>query len=165
MINTPIYSLISALVDVQLRGRTKSGNWRYSAISTLLRHPYAALLTEGVATQTLAQMNRQGMRFPSDEYLEEAGVAHLFRQTETVGELADYLQELVSGLKCLTDTLAIESVYETFTMLNRLKELTRKIQGFSREMFGKLLLNVMRSRSIPFHGEPAVGLQVMGRFR
>ena len=78
LMNTPIYSLMAALNDVQVHGRTKSGNWRYSAVATLLRHPYAALLTEGTATEALAQMNHQGMRFPTDEYLQELGVGNLF---------------------------------------------------------------------------------------
>ncbi len=162
LMNTPIYSLMAALNDVQVHGRTKSGNWRYSAVATLLRHPYAALLTEGTATEALAQMNHQGMRFPTDEYLQELGVGNLFPKTETVEELADFMIGVVEGLKCLTDTLAIESVFETFTTLNRLKSLIGEIDGFTHDMFGRLLLNVLRSRTIPFHGEPAVGLQVMG---
>lgn len=162
LMNTPIYSLMAALTDVQIHGRTKSGNWRYSAIATLLRHPYAALLTEGTATQALVQMNHQGMRFPTDGYLQELGVGNLFPNTETAEALADFMIGVVEGLKGLTDTLAIESVYETFTTLNRLKSLIGEIDGFTRDMFGRLLLSVLRSRTIPFHGEPAVGLQVMG---
>lgn len=162
LMNTPIYSLMAALTDVQIHGRTKSGNWRYSAIATLLRHPYAALLTEGTATQALVQMNHQGMRFPTDGYLQELGVGNLFPNTETPEALADFMIGVVEGLKGLTDTLAIESVYETFTTLNRLKSLIGEIDGFTRDMFGRLLLSVLRSRTIPFHGEPAVGLQVMG---
>ena len=162
LMNTPIYSLMAALADVQIHGRTKSGNWRYSAVATLLRHPYAALLTEGAATQALAQMNRQGMRFPTDAYLQELGVENLFPKIVSVEELADFMVGVVEGLKVLTDTLAIEAVYETFTTLNRLKSLIGEIDGFTFDMFGRLLLNILRSRTIPFHGEPAVGLQVMG---
>ena len=162
LMNTPIYSLMTALTEVQIHGRTKAGNWRYSAIATLLRHPYAALLTGGTATQALAQMKRQGMCFPTDDYLREAGVGDLFPRTDTVEALADFMLAVVERLKTLDDTLAIESVYDTYTTLNRLKSLIGQIEGFTHDMFGRLLLNVLRSRTIPFHGEPAVGLQVMG---
>ncbi len=167
LMNTLIYSLMAAMVELQMHGLTKSGNWRYSALAAFLRHPYVRLLTEGRAAEALSEMNRGGVRFPTDEYLEGLGLeseaaGRLIERTETVGELTDWMLRIVTGLKGVTDTLAVESVYQTYTMLNRLRRLTQEIEGISTEMFGRLLLSVMRTRSIPFHGEPAVGLQVMG---
>lgn len=58
---------------------------------------------------------------------------------------------------------ATEAAFRVYTILNRLYRLAE--EGWLEVSSGtlcRLLRQVMRQTSIPFHGEPAVGLQVMG---
>lgn len=187
---TPIYSFVSALSDLQLHGRTKSGSWRYSTVATLLRHPYAKLLTDGEATVLLTQMNKDGVRFPTTQYLQKnEKTALMFVDINSVKDMKEWLSDIVQTLSrsaglpltayglqedglpltadgpqedTSSDILATESLYETFTLMNRLATAAVDEEEMSVAMYCRLLLTAMRSRSIPFHGEPAVGLQVMG---
>ena len=164
---TPVYSFLAALTDLQARGRTRTGNWRYSVVAAVLRHPYARMLTGGGAAELLERLGREGTRFPTQGMLEEDprnGV--LFRVCEDVESCSQWLSEVVERLsekgRKTFDVLAMEGVYVAYTVLNRLRPLVAGMKGATAEMFGRLLLSVMRGRSVPFHGEPAVGLQVMG---
>ena len=166
---TPLYSFIAALTDLQIRGRTHSGNWRYSVVASLLRHPYSKLLTGGGSTDLLERLNKEGTRFPtSNQLTEDPRAGMLFHPCEDVETLSDWLSGIVCRLGMagqqdeIFDVLSIEGVYVAHTMLNRLRQLIANMQGVTTEMYARLLLSAMRSRSVPFHGEPAVGLQVMG---
>ena len=166
--DSPIYSLIAALIDLQVHGRTRSGSWRYTVVAGLLRHPYASVLTGGGAAALLDRMNREAVRFPTQEFLcENADVGWLFKPVaSSAEEMNEWMSEVVCRLgekgSEVFDELAVEGVFITYTLLNRMRPLVTAESGLSAEMYGRLLLTVMRSRSVPFHGEPAVGLQVMG---
>ena len=65
--------------------------------------------------------------------------------------------------RSLYSLLAIESYYQTTTILERFLGLTeRGILQIEPTTLSRLLRQVARSGSIPFHGDPAQGLQVLG---
>lgn len=65
--------------------------------------------------------------------------------------------------RSLYSLLAIESYYQTTTILERFLGLTeRGILNIEPTTLSRLLRQVARSGSIPFHGDPAQGLQVLG---
>lgn len=61
------------------------------------------------------------------------------------------------------DPLFQESLFRTYTLLNRLQELIQTgdlaVDCITLE---RLIQQLIQSTSIPFHGEPAEGIQVMG---
>ena len=65
--------------------------------------------------------------------------------------------------KELNDPLFHESLYRTYTLLNRLQELITsgdlEVDTITLE---RLIQQLIQTTSIPFHGEPAEGIQVMG---
>ncbi len=61
------------------------------------------------------------------------------------------------------DVLKIESLFRTYNILNRLKKLSE--EGWleiTSVTFEKLLTHLLAKTSVPFHGEPIEGVQVMG---
>lgn len=91
-----------------------------------------------------------------------ACLPHLKRLQEQVK--ADYRKTLqhTSGKDILHD-LYTESYFQVFTTIARLGQLVQDgLLQVQLPTLLKLLRNVLHNISVPFHGEPAVGLQVMG---
>ena len=77
--------------------------------------------------------------------------------------LLDVLRTIGIHAKKLEDPLFHESLYRTYTLLNRLQDLIMagdlQVDIITLE---RLIQQLVQPTSIPFHGEPAEGIQVMG---
>ena len=135
LLQTPVASLVSQLLNLQVNGfsaRTQSFRQRW--LNIVARHPYAALLSEDYAS------------------------AHLTDSSS----LLHWLLDIVRTIKTDSD-LQSESIFKMYTLLNRLSDLTdSSILTVDVPTLQRLVLQVVQSTSIPFHGEPAEGIQVMG---
>ena len=61
------------------------------------------------------------------------------------------------------DQLYREALFKAYTMVNRFSSLIDEGDlDVNQSTFKRLLSRVIQSASIPFHGEPAIGMQVMG---
>jgi CRISPR/Cas system-associated exonuclease Cas4 (RecB family) len=131
---TPVASLLQQLINVQ------TSQYPPRHLRILRRHPY--------------------FRYMSDEHLLDSSDNPLTLLTN----LADTLQDIgVNAREEVTDALFQESLFRGYTIVNRLKglvesgDLTVDISTLQR-----LLTQIIQTSSIPFHGEPAEGLQIMG---
>ncbi len=62
-----------------------------------------------------------------------------------------------------TSVLHAECLYRLYTILQRLEGLIRDGElDVNIDTLGRLLQQLVRTTNVPFHGEPAIGLQVMG---
>lgn len=165
--DTPLYSFLCTLLDLQTHGRTQNGKWRYAQVAAVLRHPYTAWLSGGAAATLLATLNRRSILFPSEElFKDNAALFVLFQSCATPQELTHYFMEVVDRLRTLqTDSpLFAESLYTAYTLVSRLGILQETLPSFqvNKDTYSRLLRQLLRNKTVPFHGEPAVGLQVMG---
>ncbi len=165
--DTPVFSFLSVLLDLQTHGRTTSGRWRYSHVAAVLRHPYTEWLSEGASTELLALLNKKSILFPDDELLREnETLADIFIPCGEAAELPAYLTKLIERLGTMASDhpLFAESVYQAHALVCRIRSIQETLPGFkvSKDTFCRLLKQLLRSKTIPFHGEPAVGLQIMG---
>lgn len=82
---------------------------------------------------------------------------------QLISYLLDILRMIGTQAKDLNDPLFHESLYRTYTLLNRLQELITsgdlEVDTITLE---RLIQQLIQTTSIPFHGEPAEGIQVMG---
>lgn len=84
----------------------------------------------------------------------------------SLDEVIEYLLSTVeffaSNMK--GDNLEREAMYEIYRVVNYLKthELHRRYTDLRFDTFKRLLVKLLTSVSIPYHGEPLCGLQVMG---
>ena len=174
---TPVYSFLIALLELHTHGfNFKSGRYTFQSVVTLLKHPYTRQLT-GQAELLEKELTRNNRLYPlpgelgKDEFLTRlftplSGNLNLcIRLSETLQQVASIYQANTSGTE---DTDAFnqlyrESLFKAYTTINRFRTLIEEDElTVQSETFRRLLVKVLSTTNIPFHGEPAIGMQVMG---
>lgn len=174
---TPVYSFLIALLELHTHGfNFKSGRYTFQSVVTLLKHPYTRQLT-GQAELLEKELTRNNRFYPlpgelgKDEFLTRlftplSGNLNLcIRLSETLQQVAGIYQANTSGTE---DTDAFnqlyrESLFKAYTTINRFRTLIEEDElTVQSETFRRLLVKVLSTTNIPFHGEPAIGMQVMG---
>lgn len=174
---TPVYSFLIALLELHTHGfNFKSGRYTFQSVVTLLKHPYTRQLT-GQAELLEKELTRNNRFYPlpgelgKDEFLTRlftplSGNLNLcIRLSETLQQVAGIYQANTSSTE---DTDAFnqlyrESLFKAYTTINRFRTLIEEDElTVQSETFRRLLVKVLSATNIPFHGEPAIGMQVMG---
>lgn len=174
---TPVYSFLIALLELHTHGfNFKSGRYTFQSVVTLLKHPYTRQLTDQ-AELLEKELTRNNRFYPlpgelgKDEFLTRlftplSGNLNLcIRLSETLQQVAGIYQANTSGTE---DTDAFnqlyrESLFKAYTTINRFRTLIEEDElTVQSETFRRLLVKVLSATNIPFHGEPAIGMQVMG---
>ena len=174
---TPVYSFLIALLELHTHGfNFKSGRYTFQSVVTLLKHPYTRQLP-GQAELLEKELTRNNRFYPlpgelgKDEFLTRlftplSGNLNLcIRLSETLQQVAGIYQANTSGTE---DTDAFnqlyrESLFKAYTTINRFRTLIEEDElTVQSETFRRLLVKVLSATNIPFHGEPAIGMQVMG---
>ena len=137
--DTPAFSFVLSLISLHTEGYDSLHHrFRPSALKAFESHPYALLL--GDAWQSEVRSGADLLAFASE------------------------MMTLV-GQKVSDNVLATEAVFKTFTCLNRLYDLMtgpEPLLDVNDNTIRRLLHSVLSQQSVAFHGEPAVGLQIMG---
>lgn len=174
---TPFYSLLQHLIKLQSIGHPKhSNNYRLHYVLMALRHPYTRYISQNYS-KLLSALDEQKQFYPTRQFLSmdgDEGLSLLFKDLgETASEneynlrliqyLLDILKTIGVNSKEQDDPLFQESLFRTYTLLNRLQELIQTgdlvVDSITLE---RLMQQLIQSTSIPFHGEPAEGIQIMG---
>jgi len=169
---TVVAGWVRMLLDLQRQGFSSTRRLRGRIAMQVLRHPYTARLGGQELGQLLGQLERQPQPYPSIDTLgcndflrevfspqrdNESLLTWLLRLLERLG--VSYRDAAPLG----REGLAAESVFSAYTLVSRLHELTQTgVLDVQPETLMRLLLQLMADRAIPFHGEPAEGVQVMG---
>lgn len=167
---TPVAAFITHLIDLRTNGYDRQRQrFRLHHVNAVLRHSYTTFVSDEASNLTRS-LNGQKVYYPTHEQLVvDEGTALLFRpiddmffNSELLRWLCDVLQR-TARQAVTTDPLFQESVFRAYTLINRLLalidagDLNVDVITLQR-LIGQLLV----STSIPFHGEPAEGLQIMG---
>lgn len=174
---TPVYSFLVALLELHTHGfNIHSGRYTFQPVVTLLKHPYTRQLTDQ-AEPLEKELTRNNRFYPlpgelcKDEFLSGlftplSGNLNLcIRLSETLQQVAAIYQRETSEAE---DTDAFsqlyrESLFKAYTTINRFRTLIEENElAVQPETFRRLLVKVLSATNIPFHGEPAIGMQVMG---
>ncbi|MDR0893228.1 MAG: PD-(D/E)XK nuclease family protein [Mediterranea sp.] len=171
---TPIYSFAVAAMELQTKGyRADTGRFTYEAVTTLLKHPYTKQLS-ALAAPLERELTQNNRFYPlPSELKKDAFLALLFTLCTNTTELCEYLTKLIQEIAALYrqeseyqdifSQLYRESLFQCYTRVNRLGGLIASGDLTVRmETLKRLINKVLTSANIPFHGEPAIGMQVMG---
>ena len=172
---TPAYSFVNALMELHTSGyNPNNGRYLFAEVICVLKHPYTRQLSPEAEKleQTLTRDNRF---YPLPSELKQDNVLELLftprrnnldlcsMLSEALKEVAVIYQQQAASHSDAFDQLYRESLFKTYTLVNRFHTLIEsKELNVQAGTFQRLLTRVMSSSSIPFHGEPAIGMQVMG---
>ena len=172
---TPAYSFVNALMELHTSGyNPNNGRYLFAEVISVLKHPYTRQLSPEAEKleQTLTRDNRF---YPLPSELKQDEVLELLftprrnnldlccMLSEALKEVAVIYQQQAASHSDAFDQLYRESLFKTYTLVNRFHTLIEsKELNVQAGTFQRLLTRVMSSSSIPFHGEPAIGMQVMG---
>jgi CRISPR/Cas system-associated exonuclease Cas4 (RecB family) len=119
-----------------LRKQTFARRW----VESIKRHPYATLMPDDFASQ---------------RYTDIQPLLHwLISLTQTIA---------TSKSPIIDSPLDTESLFRMYTLLNRLSGLVDSgVLRVDVITLQRLIVQLISTTSIPFHGEPAEGIQVMG---
>jgi CRISPR/Cas system-associated exonuclease Cas4 (RecB family) len=171
---TPVYSFVSALIELQTTGyRRDTGRYQYEAVQSVLKHPYTRQLSTS-AEGLEKQLTRDNRFFPlPSELKQDTFLEQVFTPKTGISALCQYLTEMLREVAVLyrkeqeTDDifnqLYRESLFKSYTLINRLLNLIDNGElNIQIETLRRLLCRLLATSNIPFHGEPAIGMQVMG---
>ena len=143
---TPVASLVMLLFDLYTLGLRKKGTaFTPHYLKKLMAHPYARHLQE---------VHLKGVHLSQVHQEESATLLH---------HIATLVKQVGIATKQEGDALTQESVFRMFTILNRLAALADSGDLLvDNTTLRRLVSQLVGAASIPFHGEPVVGVQIMG---
>ena len=162
---TPIASLVMLLFDLYTLGLRKKGTaFNPHYLKKLMAHPYARHLQE-VHLKEMNDVHLKGVHLKG-VHLSQVHQEKEMRQ-EGIAALLQHIATLVKQVGIATkqegDALTQESVFRMFTILNRLAALADSGDLLvDNTTLRRLVSQLVGAASIPFHGEPVVGVQIMG---
>ena len=148
---TPVASLVMLLFDLYTLGLRKKGTaFNPHYLKKLMAHPYACHLQE----VHLKGVHSKGVHLSQ---VHQEGSAALLQHIATL------VKQVGIATKQEGDALTQESVFRMFTILNRLAALADSGDLLvDNTTLRRLVSQLVGAASIPFHGEPVVGVQIMG---
>ena len=138
---TSIASLINTLINMQVHGYSlRKQAFARRWVESIKRHPYANLMPDD---------------FACERYTDIQPLLHW---------LIGLMQTIATSKSPIIDSpLDTESLFRMYTLLNRLSGLVDSgVLRVDVITLQRLIGQLISTTSIPFHGEPAEGIQVMG---
>ena len=163
---TPVASLVMLLFDLYTLGLRKKGTaFNPHYLKKLMAHPYARHLQEvhlkgvhskGVHLSQVHQPNSTSAQ-PTTQH------STFNTQHSILHHIATLVKQVGIATKQEGDALTQESVFRMFTILNRLAALADSGDlVVDNTTLRRLVSQLVGAASIPFHGEPVIGVQIMG---
>ena len=173
---TPVASLVMLLFDLYTLGLRKKGTaFNPHYLKKLMAHPYARHLQEmhlkemnevhlkGVHLSQVHQKEEQQTIGENSGCMGMAGMPYPPTSAALLQHIATLIKQVGIATKPEGDPLTQESVFRMYTILNRLATLADSGDLLvDNTTLRRLVSQLVSSSSIPFHGEPVVGVQIMG---
>lgn len=173
--HTPVFSLMRMLVDLQTRGfDDEHSTFTLEAVHNLLTHPYI-MQCSTKAKEIDKKIMEERCFFPDNELFQgDELLEQIFtRRTDNsmwFASLGNIVYSIAQGITGTNDReediyeqLFCEALLKTFTLTQRFVTIVESSDiTMHPATIGNLFMRALSLQSMPFHGEPVVGMQIMG---
>ena len=167
LFQTTISTFVLQMLELRTYGYSASSEtFRSRFVIQLLGQPYAKYLSSKTSelSESLKVRRIYDPKKPPIDI--DDGMNMLLRKTDNNEDIMLWIIETVKAIATNADDkspLFQESVFRMYTLCNRICELIKsKDLEVDLITLQKLITQIISTTSIPFHGEPAEGVQVMG---
>lgn len=163
----PITSLVQLVTTL-----LQKGSYTLHNINGILRHPLAKFISPKVE-ELHKKINEDLIYYltPEEVSLDDS-LRQLFQPVKDKNDTLELTERLIwltrtiaKGVQAVqgASPLDSEALYRMFTLLNRMKTLiAEEDMQLSSTLYTRLLNQIIQSTTVPFHGEPIEGIQIMG---
>lgn len=170
--HTPAYSFMKLLTGLHINGYDeKMQKFRYEEVAAILKHPYTRLCSPGAGEiEKTITCNKEyfpdSTRLHADPFLEKIftlpadNIGWITNVRDIIHTITNSAPQ--SGEESYEE-LFRESLFSIYTQAQRIASLLESGEiELQLRTLASLFMRVIGSMSLPFHGEPVVGLQIMG---
>lgn len=176
LIHSPLTSFISLLISLQTSGYVRqSDKYRLNHVNHILKHPLIAYIS-GFSKDLYLSLNGEvKVYYPDRTILSiDEGTSILFCSLDEkndipfTGRLINWIIRIIKHIASTvrnsdSDQLFQESLFRMYTLMNRFSDLILSGDlNVDVITLQRLINQVIKSTTIPFHGEPIAGIQIMG---
>ncbi len=169
--DTPVYSFISLLIDLQKNIRKLDGHiaFYHRPVLALLKHQLISSAETKALVVEILSKNKIHVR--QSDLIQNELLRLIFTPQPDWKSCAEYVMAVIRqlGLQFASYedapvNLEGEYLYQAYLAIQRLSDTLEKLSTgkLSLTLFFRLLIQHLQRVSIPFEGEPLTGLQVMG---
>jgi hypothetical protein len=170
--STSAATFVLQLLDLQIAFERNAQRINHRLLLPLLEHPYLGMF-EPVAKEKAQKIRLHNMLYPSVSDLGTDVLSQLiFQACDKSGGLLNYLAEILQYLAAkmlntpdiaASQAFDIEFIHNILLSVNKLNDLSQTFTLHLKTVtLARMLRKMLAGLSVPFQGEPLLGLQVMG---
>lgn len=175
---SPVVSFLQLLIELQTAGKISgTDKYRMKYVGSVLCHPYSALVSDK-AQERFINLKENKQYYPTRKDLSADGaLGMLFCDLDSITmrdydvlsqnvRLTIWLQKIIRHIaqqKNVSNALDSECLFRTYQILQRLLTLSiDNTLNVDIVTFRRLLMQIVGTTTVPYHGEPIEGIQIMG---
>ncbi len=169
LFQTTIFSFVTQLIDLRINGYSTSKNtFKIKYVLNVLSHPYAQYISKQ-CIELKRKLLESKIYYPTPSILSaDNNLKIIFCNLENSKPITQWILaifEIITKNHIANEMSPLnqEALFKMYTLFNRINELI--ISGdltVDEITLQKIIIQLINSTSIPFHGEPVEGVQIMG---